>query len=499
MIPKEKTMKRPHAARTLIIALHLMSAALVLGADERAERYQSQERPELLVARITAENSDGAGILFHIDDHYAYGITAKHVVFQHGKMIEGLKAELRSWPGRQLPVEGFRLHYEEDLAVFRADLSSLGLSRSKVLEGVPLDQLGDSSNLDPGAELFSLGHSPDNAWIAPKQPVRFDRKVGANAFLFALNCPRGHSGGAVFDEHWRLVGMMIDAEPPFCRALRIESILKIVQGWKLEISLRQPPPPKGDKAASRQTNVAVIGFDNRSTKDLPNLGNVAQDITTSYLHTLPGVVLVTRDRLDSVRKEIKLPDSVQTGTGITNVGHLLQADALVTGSIVRYDVERRAWEGFGTSALQDVFRMALTLQILDVKTGRVQFSKNFEVERTKQYPKANSAPSQPIDLTSELLTALLEQAQPDLRSALTQVVGGFDKAGQFIDVPFSSTPAGADIILNGIYMGKTPKTLPLKQDIHEIQIVLEGYQPWSRRFRAAPGEDIAATLVPKSH
>ena len=143
--------------------------------------------------------------------------------------------------------------------------------------------------------------------------------------------------------------------------------------------------------------------------------------------------------------------------------------------------------------------MALTLQILEVKTGRVQFSKNFAVERIKQYPKANSAPSQPIDLTSELLTALLEQAKPDLRSALSQVVDGLGAAGQFIDVPVHSSPAGADIILNGIYMGTTPKTLQLAQEIHEIQIVLEGYQPWSRRFRATVGSDVAATLVSKSH
>jgi hypothetical protein len=491
-------MEIPHAIRALTIGL-LLTLTVPAFADDRAELYQHQERPEHLVARITAENSDGAGIFFHVDDHYAYGITAKHVVFQHGKLIEGLHAELRAWPGRQFPVEAIKLHYQEDLAVFRADLSSLGLSRAKMLEGIPLNQLGASEKLDPGDALFSLGHSPDNAWIAPKQPVRFARGVGANAFLFERDCPRGHSGGAVFDEHWQLVGMMIDVEPPFCRALRIEPILKIIQGWKLEISLSQAPSPNGEKAATHQTNVAVIGFDNRSAKNLPTLGNIAQDITTSYLVTLPGVVLVTRDRLDSVRKEIKLPDSVQTGTGISNVGHLLQADVLVTGSIVRYDVERRSWKGFGTSALQDIFRMALTLQILDVKTGRVQFSKDFEVERTKQYPKADSAPSQPIDLVSELLEALLEEAKPDLRNALTQVVGGLGAAGQFIDVAVSSTPAGADIIVNGIYMGKTPKTLPLGQDIHEIQIVLPGYEPWNRRIRAEPGKGIDATLVPKAH
>jgi len=207
--------------------------------------------------------------------------------------------------------------------------------------------------------------------------------------------------------------------------------------------------------------------------------------------------LTPEARLDMVRQEIKLPDMLRTGKGITDVGHLLQADALVTGSIVRYDVERRTFEGFETSALQDVFRMALSLQVLDVKSGRVQFSKNFEVERTKQYPKASSAPGQPIDLTSELLEALLDMAQPDIRSALTQVVGGLGAAGQFVDVPVNSMPAGADVILNGIYMGKTPITLQLALDIHEIQVVLAGYEPWSRRFRTEPGKGIEVSLVPQ--
>jgi len=482
--------------RALTVGWLLACAVPALGA-ERANLYQDAERAELLVVRITAPNTEGAGILFHVDDRYVYGITAKHVVFQRGKKIDGLQAELRNWQGRQLPVEAFKLHYEEDLAVFRAELAPLRLTRAEVLQGVPLDQLGASGELDPGNALYSLGHSTASAWISPKEPVRFGKGDGANAFLFESACPQGHSGGAVFDEQWRLVGMMIEEERPYCRALRIDPVLKIVQGWKLDISLRPPPPREGEKASSRQITVAVVDFDNRSAKDLPNLGFVAQDITTSYLHTLPGVVLVSRDRLASIRKEIKLPDTVNTGEGISRVGHLLQADALVTGSIVRYDVERRTFEGYGTSALQDVFRMTISLQILDVNTARVQFSKSFDVERVKQYPKADSAPRQPIDLTSELLTALLDQAQPDLRSALSQVVGGLGVAGQFINVPVSSTPAGADVIMGGTYMGKTPITLQLALEIHEIQVVLPGYEPWARRFRAEPGKGIEANLVPK--
>jgi hypothetical protein len=259
------------------------------------------------------------------------------------------------------------------------------------------------------------------------------------------------------------------------------------------------PSQKVDSAVSQQIKVAVVDFDNRSDKNLPNLGFAAQDITTSYLHTLPGVVLVTRDRLDSIRREIKLPDTVQTGAGITRVGHLLQADALVTGSIVRYDVERRTFSGYGTSALQDIFRMSISLQILDVNTARVKYVKNFDVERTKQYSKETSAPNKPIDLTNELLEDLLVQAQADIRSALSQLAAGLETAGQFLDVPIRSTPAGADVIVGGIYMGKTPMTLQLASEIHEIKVVLTGYEPWSRRIKAQPGKSIEVSLAPASH
>lgn len=464
----------------------------------RADLFQDGvERAEALVVRITAPTTEGAGILFHVDARYAYGITARHVLFRQGRKVEGLEAHFRAWPNQQFPVEGYKFHNEEDLAVFRADLSALGLSVPEILRLIPFDQLGSSTELDPGDLLHSMGHSTVGGWISPKEDIKFGRTDGKNGFLFELPCPQGHSGGGVFDQDWRLVGMMIEEERPYCRALRIEPILKIVQAWKLDTSLRLPPPRHADKASPRQITVAVVDFDNRSAKNLPNLGFVAQDITTSFLHNLPGVVLVTRDRLDWVRKELKLPGTLQAGEGISRVGRLLDADALVTGSIVRYDVERRSFTGYGTSALQDVFRMSISLQILHVDTGRVQFSKNFDVERTQQYPVASSAPAQPIDRTSELLTALLDQAQGDMRNALSQVAAGGGEASKFIRVHVTTSPAGADVILNGSYLGHTPYDLQVTQDSHELQLELAGYQSWRRRVKIQPGMTIEVNLVPK--
>jgi len=479
-------------------ALFALWAAPVLGADGRADLYEAGERAELLVAHITAPTTEGAGILFHVDERYAYVLTARHVLYQQGQLVEGLTVELRAWPGRQLQVdrESYRLHYEEDLAVFRADLRPLGLSLQEALQGIPLDQLGASTELDPGDVLASLGHSTAGAWISLKTPVRFARGDGGSAFLFEPGCPPGHSGGAVFDERWRLVGMMIEEERPFCRALRVEAILRIVQGWKLGIGLHRPlPSEERDEAAPRRLTVAVEGFDNRSTSRLPDLGFAAQTLTTSHLYTLPGIVLVDRDRLDSVRREAKPPEEVR------GIRKALAADAFVTGSIVRYDVERRTVKAFGTSACKDLFHMAINLQILDAGTGRVRFSKNFDTERTIQYPRTTSAPPQPIDLASELLESLLTQARNDIRGALAQVAAGLETVGGFIDVPVRSTPPGADVIVSGIYMGKTPTNLQLTLDAtHEIEIALTGHETWRRRFKVdQPGKGIEVNLVPQRH
>jgi curli biogenesis system outer membrane secretion channel CsgG len=478
------------------LAVTCLAAPAALAKEpKRADLFEDAEEAEKLVVRLTAPSTEGAGIIFQADAQYAYGITAKHVVFRQGKAVEGLKALFQPWP-QDLPVTVYKLHFEEDLAVFQVDLRPLGLSLPEIQRAIPLNLLGSSENLDPGNKLWSVGHSTAGAWITPKEPFRFSRG-DSKTFLFESPCPQGHSGGGVFDESWQLVGMMIEEERPFCRALRIEPIMKIVQGWKLEIGLRPAPKRERDPTQSAEITVAVVDFDNRSGRELPNIGALAQDITTTALYTVPGARLVTRDRLDSVQREHGLPTTFKSNDQIKAAGRLLKADALVTGSIMRSEVERRTFEGFGTNALQDISRMAISLQILDVDTGSVRFSKTFDIERTKQYPKATSAPGTPIDLTSELLTALLDQAQKDMRSALLQVAAGRGRATQFVQVPVTTNPAGADVILKGAYIGSTPTTLQLTLDEHDIAIEMQGYESWHRRVKVQPGLRIDVSLLAK--
>lgn len=77
----------------------------VAGAGNRADLYQEGEHAELLVVRITGPATEGAGILFHADEHHAWVLTARHVLYRQQRLIEDLAVSLRAWPEMYLSAQ----------------------------------------------------------------------------------------------------------------------------------------------------------------------------------------------------------------------------------------------------------------------------------------------------------------------------------------------------------------------------------------------------------
>lgn len=101
-------------------------------------------------------------------------------------------------------------------------------------------------------------------------------------------------------------------------------------------------------------------------------------------------------------------------------------------------------------------------------------------------PKAESksatpAPATPTQTTTPATPAAT--APTDTEDLCTAVV--------------KSAPDGADITVDGKYMGSTPSTLRLKAGDHTVLIHKSGFQDWQRTVTASPGGivTIDATLV----
>jgi hypothetical protein len=89
-------------------------------------------------------------------------------------------------------------------------------------------------------------------------------------------------------------------------------------------------------------------------------------------------------------------------------------------------------------------------------------------------------------------TGLTEVPQADFkewrkqREAARALVG--PAAGARSKVSVGSTPAGAEIEVDGEFVGDTPSTLELTPGAHSIALTKPGYKQWEKKITLAPGE-----------
>jgi PEGA domain len=87
------------------------------------------------------------------------------------------------------------------------------------------------------------------------------------------------------------------------------------------------------------------------------------------------------------------------------------------------------------------------------------------------------------------------------RATTPSFVSGSPKAAQSqtsgvnTEIAVTSTPAGAEIELDGAFVGNTPSTVGVSAGDHVIGIAKKGYKPWERKIKVTTGKiDIAAEL-----
>ena len=242
--------------------------------------------------------------------------------------------------------------------------------------------------------------------------------------------------------------------------------------------------------------VAVIDFDNTSGQNLPDIGRVAHDVLNTYLVGLPGVSVVTRDKLSAVLKEQEMAAAGLVGNSAlsTQMAQLLGADYMITGSVVQYSTDRRAFNSYGMNTVTIFHRMKISLQVIDLQKARLSFARTYDVE----YKDTLSSASRGSSLDGrerDLLAQLVDQASPDLQKAIVAHTDA-GKQGGPIKVPVATDPSGADIELNGVYIGSTPAEVELEEGIQVLRLVLQGYRVWEKKIKVTAGLKVSVALAP---
>lgn len=92
----------------------------------------------------------------------------------------------------------------------------------------------------------------------------------------------------------------------------------------------------------------------------------------------------------------------------------------------------------------------------------------------------------PVGMTAEVTK---DEAEPEAKPAENKTISASDKGS----VNVSSNPTGADVSVDGDFVGDTPAALKLSPGKHTMTVKLSGYKDWSKEITVQAGSDVQLT------
>jgi len=249
------------------------------------------------------DGQDGAGIVVGADATRLFIVTAAHVIrdadtvsvtFAPAPGAASAAAAADMATGTVMKATPTRL----DLAVVTVPRTS---ARGIRVALESQDRLGNPALLETKAPVAPVG-CPSGCWrisVSREQVIA----VGSEELIVeagtASNMGPGSSGGALFNRHWEVVGMVTEHEPPRGYALPIDRILQQLAFWKVPVTLRRPTFPRGGYRTTVTVSMLAPSGSDQRTIDNDRLPSgrlsVTRQTRAPWSVTISAVRLAPRD------------------------------------------------------------------------------------------------------------------------------------------------------------------------------------------------------------
>ena len=221
-----------------------------------AENMAVEDIKQLVVmieAKLGGADRFGAGIIFGAEADNLYVVTANHVVREGGLEATEIRLRFRWLPDQ--PVKANLLAQADP----KLDLAVLQVIGIKIrMDAMPFEEVRDPSSLQRGDGVYLLGYPLRKAWRTNVTPEKFAEKSGHSLQFESNFLARGHSGGALLDDRWEIVGMLKSEDPPYGDALSIAAMMNKLRAWHFPVNLGRQAPGAFTSLSAGQTRACGV-------------------------------------------------------------------------------------------------------------------------------------------------------------------------------------------------------------------------------------------------
>lgn len=240
--------------------------------------------------------------------------------------------------------------------------------------------------------------------------------------------------------------------------------------------------------------VAVVDFTDQTGKDLHGIEVASTEILSTLLHKTGVFSVVERTKLKAIITEqgFTMSGLVDSTKNAVQVGKLLGADFLITGSVLTYGEKVVKFKGYGVTTEKTIKELVVNIKVLDMNTGNIEYATLATAQDEALNTNSVTVASDYLERT--LLQKALESSVKEIteQMKLRQTV-----VPEKVNVEFYSTPEGADVEINNVFYGNTPLKIQLNPGLHKVKISLAQYEPWEKTINAGEGLVVRAVLEKK--
>lgn len=193
------------------------------------EQELEQTKQLIVMLRVELDGSKalGTGIIVGREKNELLIVTAYHLLHRGTVQAKNIQVKFRAKPGKLVEATILKHGNEEEMdwaLLSVKDLSGAGMDPCSI----KFDRKGETSTLKRGDDVFPMGNPNGIEWAIPVAPDKVSEVTGNDIVFQSAFISNGHSGGALLDSSAKIVGMIIEDQPPFGKAIHIDSLLKTV-------------------------------------------------------------------------------------------------------------------------------------------------------------------------------------------------------------------------------------------------------------------------------
>lgn len=224
---------------------------------------------------------------------------------------------------------------------------------------------------------------------------------------------------------------------------------------------------------------------------------VAADAVSSALQSSGKFRILDRSTAggNAIESEKKFGWSTGSNDDLIKMCREKGAQFLVVGAISSFRIEKRAAEAYGVERRLILTKINLDIRVIDVQSTEVVYQGNPSETVKMQIPAGVTEFTEAYDWEGALRTAVMNSASA-MATKLAQATGAEPQAELTVKVTLSSSPAGADILIDGDFAGNTPAEIAVPARRFQLKLQRQGYQPWENQIMPREGMSISPALEP---